>query len=436
MEVSVSRVSTVLLDLKVSLPKEQVRTAISKAYIELGRNAQIRGFRRGKVPPKLLRQFFGQKVAIEVSEQLVQDSLPKALESQKIDPIAPPTLKDIVPLDENNDWHYTAAVEVRPEIAEIKLDGISVTRLVHTFDDHDVEHQIDHLRDDHATLRTPEPPRAAQTTDLVTLDYDVTIDGAVREDLQTRARSVEVGRGKLLTELEAAIPGMSIGDQKDVTVTFAADHTREDLRGKTATLKVTIKDIRERVLPELDDEFAKDLGHDDLAALKVKVRADMESHGRETSARKLHDDLIDQLVEKNAVDVPPSLVENAVRSVAREMIQLLRMGGTDTKVEDLQKMAHEQAEKRIRAGLLLGALAEKNKLNVTDADIEAKLGEMAAQGGKNIAKLRADYRDGDKRRGLANSILEDKVMTLLVSKVTITDAPAPKHNHEHEHDHG
>jgi trigger factor len=433
MEVTVSRVSPVEVEVKVSLPKEQVTTALARAYAQLGKQAQIRGFRKGKVPLPLLKQYFGPRVAAEVSEQLVQDSLNKALTEQKLEPIVQPTVQPETAPEEEKDWAYTAKLEVRPAVEKIELEGIALERKVYEVTDADVDHQIEHLREKHSTLRTPEPARAVQNGDIVTLDYDVTIDGAAREELNARNRSVEVGKGRLLKELDAGIVGMAVGERKDITVHFPDDHAREDLRGKDAVLKVTVSEVREKVLPAVDDDLAKDEGDESLAALKTKLRTNLEKEGKDASEMELREDAVTKLVEKNPIAVPPSLVQNAVMTIAREVVQQMRMSNTPFDADEVLKMAREQAEQRVRAGLLLAEMARANNLTVTDDDLNARMDEIAKETNKAVAKVRADHRDARRREALANAVLEDKVLQLLLSKVSVKDVPAGKPVHEHEH---
>jgi trigger factor len=434
MQVTLSRLSPVQVELKVSLPKEKVTTALAKAYADLGRQAQIRGFRKGKVPLPLLKQYFGERVAAEVSGRLVEETLPHAIEQQKLEPVAQPRV-DPTRLDESADWTYTAHLEVRPEVGEIVLDDIALERHVYKIDDADVDHQIEHLREENATLRSPDPARPVKAADVVTLDYDVTVDGAPREELNARNRSVEVGKGKLLKELDAGLVGAEIAKPKPITVRFPDDHAREDLRGKDAVLTVTVSEIREKILPELDDEFAKDTGSESLAALKTKIRGDLERQGQETSDGRLREDAVNALVEKNPIAVPPSLVESAVNALSREIAQSLRLRGAPLDVESVIRAAREQAEKRVRAGLLLAELARKNNLDVNEADLNTRIDEMAKATGKAAAKIRADYRDPKRREALANAVLEDKVLALLMSKIKVTDVPSPNRLHDHDHDH-
>ncbi|MEI8257131.1 MAG: trigger factor, partial [Deltaproteobacteria bacterium] len=347
--------------------------------------------------------------------------------------VTQPNVTPDVPVLADADWAYTAKLEVRPEVKDIVLDGIELKRTVYTIADSDVDHQIEHLRDQHSNLKAPEPARAVKKSDLVTLDYDVTIDGAAREDMNMRNRTVEVGNGRLLNELDAGIPGMNVGETKDIEVKFDEKHAREELRNKVAILKVTVSEIREKVLPDVDDEFAKDAGHESLAALKTKIRTDLEKESKEASESQLREDAVLALVEKNPVAVPPSLLNNAVSILAREIAQQDRMRGQTIDAEKIIVEAKTQAETRVRAGLILGEMAKQNSLTVTEDDLNARIDEMAKETGKAAAKLRAEHREPKKREALANAALEDKVMALLLSRVKVTDVPADKPLHDHDH---
>jgi trigger factor len=425
MQTTVSRLSPVEIELKVQLPKEQVNAALSKAYADLGKVAQIKGFRKGKVPLPILKQYYAGRVINDVAAKLVDEMLPQAITAEKLDPVVQPTLTKIDQLDEKiEQWSFTAKLEIRPEVAEVNLDGISLTRKVWTVADADVEKRIETLRQMHSSLKTPDPARPAQAGDQATIDYDVVMDGTEREDMKQRNRTVEVGKGRLLEELDKGLVGMSIGEKKDVEVTFPETHPREDLKGKKATLRLSLSELRETVLPAVDDDLARDANYESLADMQSKLRAAVEKDAKDRSEHELREAAINALVEKNPIAVPPSLVKNAVGIVAREMVQYARVRNEAFDAEAIVKDATEQAESRVRAGLLLAEMARKSSLQVTDADLDARLEEMAKETGKALARLRAEHRDNDKRTALANAILEDKVLALLISKVKVEEVAA------------
>ena len=183
-----------------------------------------------------------------------------------------------------------------------------------------------------------------------------------------------------------------------------------------------MRELREKVLPSFDDEFAKDAGKESLEAFRKELRDRLEKEAKEESEGKVREDLIMELAKKNPIAVPPSLVKNAAVLLAREVAQASRLAGAAFDAEEIVKTAQEQAEQRVRAGLLLAEIAQRNGLTVTEADLNARLEEMAAETGRHVARLRVEYREAKKREGLANAVLEDKVIALVLSKVTVKDA--------------
>lgn len=423
MQVTLSRISPVEVELKVQLPKERVLGALQKAYATLGRDAQIRGFRKGKAPLGVLKTYFGDRVAAEVSGQLIEETLSKAIADQKLSPVVDPKVNLVEGgVKEGSEFAYQAKLEVRPEVGEIVLEGISLTRELSSVAEAQIDEEIDRLRDRYATLRTPEPTRAVKAGDSATIDVVVSIDGTVREDMGSRGRTVEVGKNLLVKEIEEALPGMNVGDTKDVELKFPEEHGREELRGKTAQIKLTVNELREKVLPALDDDFAKDANYESFEAMKKSVRERLEKDAKAESDAKLREDVVLALADKNPLTVPPSLVTNAITMIAREMVQFARLNSESFDAEQIVKDAQEQAEKRVRAGLLLAELANRNNLTVTEADVSARYEQMAKETNKAVARIRAEHRDEKKREAILNSILEDKVLAHVLSKVQISDA--------------
>ncbi|MEZ4390878.1 MAG: trigger factor [Polyangiales bacterium] len=305
MQVTVSRVSPVVVSLRVELPQERVRTEMERAYNSVSREAQIKGFRKGKVPRPLLKQYYGAKIEYDVANRLVNETLDDAIRDSKVETIgAQPKIDAPDPIKENAAWHYVASVEVRPEIGEINYGALVLTKKVYTVDEHDIEHVLDEKREEHSTVQTPEPIRPAQKSDSVTFDWDLLLDGVSMPEFAAKGRTTEIGRGVLFPEVEAGLEGMLPGDVKDIVVTFPESHSRKELAGKSATLRVTVSALQEKVLPTLDDEFAKDVGAESLEALKASIRADLEKKYAEKSDDEVKDEAINLLVKEHEVEVP------------------------------------------------------------------------------------------------------------------------------------
>jgi len=427
MQVTVSRVSPVEVSLHVTLPQDRVHAALDRAYLELGKQAQLRGFRKGKVPRTVLRQVFGPQVSGDVLRKLVDETLPGALADNKIEVIGQPRVEPDSAVDDTAAWAYTAVVEVRPEIAPIALDTLTLTRKLYPVAESAVDASLAQKREDNATLRTPEPARPVQATDSATFDLKVTVEGVERPEFAAQGRTVEVGAGLLLKEINETLVGMSVGDSREATVTFPADHGRAELAGKTAVFHITLTGLQEKVLPGLDDEFAKDLGEDTLDALRAKVRAELEKAAKERSDEELRNEAVEALVKGNPVAAPPSLVTQVAQQLRSEFVRNAVMRGD--KPEDVVAAVQAEANERVQAGLILTEIARVHGITVNDADLNARMDEIAAESGRAVQRVRAEYRDGQKRDMLIGSVLEDKVVALVLSKATVSetvveDAPA------------
>lgn len=433
MQVTVSRVSPVVVSLRVELPQERVRTEMERAYNTVSREAQIKGFRKGKVPRPLLKQYYGAKIEYDVANRLVNETLDDAIRDSKVETIgAQPKIDAPDPINENAAWHYVASVEVRPEINEINYGALVLTKKVYTVDEHDIEHVLDEKREEHSTVQTPEPMRPAQKTDSVTFDWDLLLDGVSMPEFAAKGRTAEIGRGVLFPEVEAGLEGMLPGDVKDIVVTFPESHSRKELAGKSATLRVTVSALQEKVLPGLDDEFAKDVGAESLEALKASIRADLEKKYAEKSDDEVKDEAINLLVKEHEVEVPPTLLSQILQQMRQQMVRGLGMAGSNT--DALDNILRPEATLRARAGLLLTEIARQNSLLVTDADLAAAMEEIAKERSVAVQRVRAEYQSEARRQDLIGRVLEDKVTAFLLSKATITEQVTPTHTHDEAHD--
>ncbi len=423
MQVTVARVSPVEISLRVALPKERVSSALEAAYSELGKQAQIRGFRKGKVPRPLLKQYFGGQVADQVARKLVDETLSGAIRDQRIEPINQPRVEALEELSGTSEWSYTAIMEVRPEIGDLKVDSLEVTRTIYPVTDEDVEKAVQAKREESATLRTPEPARPVRAGDTATIDLSLSLDGVDRPEFSSKGRPVEVGASRLLKEVDAALVGMSVGETRDVDVTFPETHRQRDLAGKTAQMRVTVTAVQEKVLPELDDEFAKDVGKESLAQLRADLRAELERAAKERSDDEARGAAVEAFVKANPIPVPPSLVEQAVGGMRQEFARSFAMRG-DAVPAELAEMIRAEAEERMRAGLLLTELARVNNIAVTEDDLNARLDELSKETGKAVQRLRVEYREKAKRDQLVAQVLEGKVLDLLLAKVKVTEKTA------------
>jgi trigger factor len=423
MQSHVETLSPVLVEVKVEVPWQKVAEDLESAYRTMQRKAHIRGFRPGKVPREVVKNVLGKSIRSDVTAELVRQSLTKAVEEHKLEPVA---YQDLTPanITDGEPLIFTAKLEVRPKIDHVESSGIEVERTIDSILDSAIDAEIDRMREKAAELITPEPPRAAQGGDVVTVDLKVSVDGEERPSMGGAGRKIELGSGKLLPDLEAGLTGVEIGQTREIQVSFPEDYGYEELRGKAASFNAQVQNIQSKVLPEVDDELAKDLGHDSLAALKGSIRERFEKEALERADAQVREAVVEKLVDKNPVPVPPSLIDQELRAMLEQYLRFQYMFGQQGEIDEaLQKDFRERAERKVRAGLLFGAIARAENIEVQEADLEARIRELAERSGKHVAKVRAEYQ-GEQKRSLELQVLEKKLLEYLVSRATIKDVAA------------
>ena len=429
MQVTVQRISPVVMELHIEVPADAVKTEVDKAYLSLAKSARVKGFRPGKTPRSVLTHLFGPRVQNDVASALVNETLPKILNDNNVSPIGQPSVQtEAFSLTEP--FKYKARCEVQPEIDEVTYEGFELYRPKTEATEEMVSEQLEAIRVRKSTLKAPEPARPAAKGDVLTIDFTLTLEGEVVKDGGGQGATIELGAGQALPELDAALHGKNAGDKAKAEVTFAAEHQRPDFRGKKAIFDITVTDVKERQLPALDDELAKDLGKfDTLVALRADIHTQLEAALKEQAETALAEQLVEKLNVANPIAVPPTLVEQQCKMMEQEVAnQARRMGQRFTRegFQAVHGRIHADAERKVRAGLLMAAIARKQDFKVTDEDIEQGYIELAQQTGKNVAKVKAEYREKAKRDTLIGMILEDKILDFLESKSKIIDGPIPE----------
>lgn len=424
MQVNVQRLSPVLVEFDVLVAADRVKSEVEKAYSSVAKSAKVRGFRPGKAPRKVLSHVFGPRIAADVAQRLVDETFPKAVSEQKLQPVNSPAIEPQKLVD-NQPFSYKARFEVIPEIAEVKYDGLEAKRSKIEVVEAQIEEELTKLRREHATLEPPKEARGAKPGDVVTIDFGVEASGEHVDDAGANDFQVELGTGSLIPAIEEALIGKNVGDHAHAEVAMPEQHPHAKLKGKTVTFHLTLKDLKERVLPEADDEFAKDVGEfDTLEALKQDVKARLEKQRKQEVENELAERLVVELVKANPIPVPPSLVERQMRLTEQEILSRARSQGQAVSGvgDELRAQIQADSETKVRAGLLMAEIAKRENIKIGDAEIEDGLKELAEDTGKNIAKLRAEYRDAKKREMLVGMILENKVLDIIEAKAKIEEA--------------
>ena len=425
MDVQVEQLTPVLVEFSVTVETARVKAEVDKAFLQLQRRAKVKGFRPGKAPREVLAHLYGGSVTNEVCSKLVDETLGQALQEKNVQPLSQPRV-EVQKASQTEPLQYKARFEVRPEITELKWEGLEAEKPKVSVDEPQVDAGIEQLRKQHASLNTPEPARAAKAGDVVTIDFSAEVDGKKLDS--GKGMTAELGEGKLIKELEDALVGATPGTEKIVAVNFPANHASPNLRGKEAKFEVKLLDVKERKLPDLDDEFAKDVGEfENLAALRADVKGKLEKQLADQADQQLVTGLVSALCQANPVQAPPSLVQQQMQLTLNEVRQTARRGGQNFQLTpELERQLQVDSEVKVRAGLLMAEIAKRNSVTVNEDDIEKGLQELAAETGKNVARMRAEYRDPNRRQMLIGMILEDKVLDLLISKANVKEIEPKK----------
>lgn len=421
MQINVERLSPVLLELQIEVPADQVKTEVDKAYQSIQRTARVKGFRPGKAPRHVLAHLYGGRIHADVAQRLVDTTLNRALTEKQVQPLNQPAIAP-AELKADEAFSYKARFEVRPDIEAVKWEGFEVKRPSTKPTDAMLDAELNRLRNEKSTLEPPATERAAQQKDVATITFTLSLDGKLQENGKEQEVTTEIGSGEIFKEIEDGLVGMKIGEKKDVNVTFSERHANAAFRGKPGTFHITLKDLKERHYPEIDDELAKDCGSDNLEALKTSLREKIEKELKQKATDSVAEQLVIELCKANPIPVPPSLVEQQAQLTERELRETARRAGQRFDVnQELRARVRADSEMKVRAGLLMAEIAKAKQIMVNDDDIEKGYAELAEQTNKNVAKVKAEYRDQKKREMLIGMIMEDKILDVIEAAAKVTD---------------
>jgi trigger factor len=420
MLISANQLSPVLLELNVQVDADRVREELDKAYQQLARGATVRGFRKGKAPRKVLRHMFGARVAADVAQRLVDETYAKAVDEQKVQAVSQPAIESQA-INENEPFSYKARVEILPKIDSVVFEGFNVKRPSTAVTDEQIDEQLKAVQRANSTLEPAGESHVAAAGDVVTVDFSVSVDGRPVKDANAENLDIELGQSTVLPEIEAALLGKRPPHQEDVEVAVPAGAAHPELRGKKAVFSIVVRDLKTRVLPQLDDEFAKDLGDfEDLAALKKSISEDLAKRLEESADNTVAQVLVAELVKANPIQVPPTLVQQQYRVTEQEILRQSRGQGRGQQLSaEMRRNIEQDSEVKVRAGLLMAEIAKAKGIQVGPADIEEGLKGLAEQTGKNLAKLKAEYATQQKREMLVGMILENKVLDIIEAAAQI-----------------
>lgn len=421
MKSAIEEINPVKKKINIEIAPDSVEKEMDKALKDVAKKAKIPGFRPGKAPKNVVQQHYGEEVRSEVLNRLISDSYLTAVREHNLNPVGMPQIENISPFDKGSSLSYTAIVEVRPNITLGAYDGIEVKEQDLAVTDEELNQTLDRLREMYAQLEVVEGQSLAKDHTAI-IDFAGFHDGKPVEGATAIDHVLAFGAGNLIPGFEEQLIGMKKGETKDIQVTFPADYyTNKEIAGKDARFTVTLKEIKKKVLPELNDEFAKDTGgNKTVDELKARVKEDLEARKRDELGSAQREELMTKLVDAHSFEVPQGMVKQELQAMARQQATRFARQGMDIKSFDVKKFMEKNrdlAMQRVKGTLLLEEIAEKEKINVSDQELSASIAAMAKSAGQTADSVRKYYESQD--GGLENlraSLIHEKTLGLLLSR--------------------
>ena len=422
MKVKVEEVSPIERRLSIEVDAPLIAQELNNAYGRLSREVKIPGFRPGKVPRRILEQKFKTDVETDVIRRVEAKAFLDAIKEHKVEAVAEPHISSST-LTANAPYAFTARVEVKPVLEAKDYKGLKLTKVDASVPEEKVTEQLTKMQENFTTLEKIEGRDVAQLTDMAVIDFNATVDGKEFPGNKGTDITVEVAAGELIDANLPQIEGMKVGETKPIDYKFPETYRVEEVKGKTASFQVTLKELKAKKVPALDDALAEKLGTPTFVELKEKLRKDLE---RAASTRTKNDEreaMFKALVEKNPFELPQAMTERGIDMMLEGALRAIHRGGVDPRQLglDFNKLREDfrpKAELEVRGQLIVEAIGKQEKIEVSDAELEKKLEELAEEGGQALSTVRKYYKDEEERQGLVSRVREQKTIDFLKSQAT------------------
>ncbi|MBT07874.1 MAG: trigger factor [Gammaproteobacteria bacterium] len=420
MDVSIETLEGLQRKMLVIIPSSRVEERVNEKLEEAAKTARINGFRPGKVPKREIKRRYGKSIREEVSSEIIQSSFSEAVEREDVNPAGMPKIEDVKMLEDQN-LEYSAIFEVFPEVKLSSFDSIAVEKLEAEIREEDLDEMVEKVREQRMEYETAE--KSAEDKDKVNIDFEGSIDGEVFEGGKAQGADLILGSGQMIPGFEGGIVGMKQGEEKDVKVTFPEKYQKAELAGKEAIFKIKVNSVSGPKLPELDAPFFESFGlkgSNDLDTFRKELKGNMQKELDNAIKLKVKEQVMDGLLAIHDLSVPKALV---TEEAARMRSQMVQQYGGGMKIEpDMlpPEMFSEQAEKRVKSSLVLGAVVEKYKL-VVDEEKTTELIDKIAEDYDDPDQVKNYYRSNEKELSQVKYVaLEDMVVDLVLESAEVT----------------
>jgi trigger factor len=423
MKVEAVDIDRVTKKVEVVIPEEKVAELTETIYEELKKKAKIKGFRPGKVPRSILLSYYKDYIDDELRKKAIETTMPEALSEVKVSPVTEPVADFI---EEEGRFGYTLLCEVLPEIElppykgiEVEVDAIQVT-------DEEINTRVESMREMHAEMMTRESDAGAQKGDFLIVKYQGYLNGKPVKDIATEAYPLELGTSQLMPEFESALYDMKAGETKEVNINFPEDYPNKEIAKKTVLFKIEIKDIREKRLPEVNDEFAKDINFENLEKLKEGLKGEIEKEKNNSRKQLVSQKIIETLINGIDIPVPKRLLEKRTEAMLEDA--KMRINTERFTEEELQafqgnfkKDFEKKAEERIKSDIILAKIAEIETIKLEDDDVQNRMKKIAEETKRPYDDVKGFYEKYDLIESMKNSIIQEKTIDFLRDSATVKE---------------
>lgn len=431
MQFNVEDVSSVKKVIHIEVPEETVRERLDDAYKELKKNAKIKGFRPGKVPRSQLERVYGKQVQADLTQQFVQESFSEVLQELQLKVVGTPQVEPPETLGKEP-FRCKVTVDIMPEISDLAFKGLELKKPVYPITDGEMDAQLAMLRKRGADRKKIEEDRPAREGDFVLVDYEAKKDGEVLADIGRNENvMLEVGKNSIHKDLDENIKGMKAGESRAITVTFPEDYLNPEMAGQALTFDLTVKEIREETLPELDAEFASQFGpYESIDALKDAIRVNLQQGYEKRSEQELNEQAFSKLLEQVEFDVPEVLVEGELnrivddvqRSFAYHNTSMEEMGLTPEKIAEDRR---ETAVNQVKRQMILAKIIDQEKLDLPEEKVNQEMARMSVSIGQSLEELQKYYKETPNAIDhLKHGLLEKEAMRLIIENSDIEEVEA------------
>ncbi len=427
MEIVVENLSDLTRKLTITLPQETVGQALEKAYAKINKEVKLKGFRRGKIPQTVLEKNFKSQVEGEVGEKLVQDTYFDAIEKEGIEPVVHPEIAEHT-FPEDGTFVYVALVDIKPEFELKEYKGLEVEKPIMVVSEEEIDKEIKLLQRHQAALQTAEEGHAIAEDDVAIVDFQGFHNGKPMKEVRNENFSVDIGMHRLGKDFEEKLLGMKKGEKTLYEIDFPADYPNPVLAGKKVEFKVDVKDVKVRIKPEIDDEFAKDIKPEltCLEDLKQDIRNRLQKAKNDSLQGDFDDKIMHKLIERNPLEVPQRLVNYEIQEMLKQTEENLKRSGLSFEsaginLEELVEKNKEVAVKRVKGDFLLKKIAEVEEIKIADEDIQRGYQRIADQYNMTVDEVKKYFKRREEILPFMNELHNEKVLNFLREQANVTE---------------